>query len=137
MKKKKQYKRRQVEDDIIANYSEKLNPAKIEDTECKRKFGYFWEQEWDKLEGEINQFTYKFWKEAWFQGITEGKKLIIDEEMDFLQIILDALRFHDISHTFGNNAGMKNIMNKIKEELNRLSQLLIRRIMKFAGKSLI
>lgn len=29
MKKKKQYKRRQVEDDIIANYSEKLNPIII------------------------------------------------------------------------------------------------------------
>jgi hypothetical protein len=36
-------------------------------------FTKFWKKEWNKLEGEINQFAFKFYKEGFKQALKEKK----------------------------------------------------------------
>lgn len=46
----------------------------MSDELVKKSFEEFWRKEWNKLEGEINEFTFKFWKEAWSQSAQKHKQ---------------------------------------------------------------
>ena len=57
----------------------------------KKLFNPFWKREWDKLEGEINHFSFKFFKKGYQEGVKNSIQSQKQDEIDWLESLFQGL----------------------------------------------
>jgi len=86
----------------------------------KKLFNPFWKREWDKLEGEINHFSFKFFKEGYQEGVKNSIQSQKQDEIKFLESL-----FNDLSDKENPSVRRLNLLfgKTIKERLNKLKEI--------------